>query len=117
MNKRHDGQVGEKLLSERRARAMIGGFPVPRWVVFCEAMLAKRYRVYLREALSTYSKYISVVSNGRKFKVRFSNHRPSSAGFQMGDCDFFVGITQAGIATTEDAIKATIEHMEGKDYS
>lgn len=113
MQRKHNGQVSERILNDRKARAILGGFPIPRWVVFCEAMIAKRYNVYLREALTTYSKYITVRHKGRHFKVRFSNHKPSFYTRSLDDCDIWVGVTNDGVITTEKAIEATIAHMEG----
>jgi hypothetical protein len=60
------------------------------------------------DAVTTVSKYVFVRRGGKRFKVRFSNHKPARWREQSRDCDFFVGITNTGVTRTEDAIRATL---------
>lgn len=100
--------VTERFLTKRIGD---GRYPTAKWIEFCRAMLAYNYVVSLYEARQTYSKYITVTSRGQSFKVRFSDHRPIYEKEMNGDCDFFVGVTNTGVRTTEDAIQATLEHF------
>ena len=81
-----------------------------RWISFCEECMDRGYKCYLYEARRTYSKYITVVDNNRReFKVRFSNHKPILWRERNQDCDFFVGVTNFKVTTTQDALRAVDE--------
>lgn len=77
-----------------------------KWIVFCETLLKERYTLYLYEANKTFSKYITVCKGGRCFKVRFSNHKPAYSKENENDSDFYVGVSNFGTTTTEDALLA-----------
>jgi hypothetical protein len=96
----------EKLLKERAERCMNKGFPKQKWIEFCEAMLEKGYKLHLYEARRTVSKYITVIKGKKRFKVRFSNHKPILQREALGDCNFFVGVTNFKVTTTQMAIQA-----------
>jgi hypothetical protein len=66
--------------------------------------------VFIHESRTTVSKYVYVSQerNGPQFKVRFSNHKPSFAKESAEDCDFFVGVTNTGVRTTEMAVNAVL---------
>jgi hypothetical protein len=78
-------------------------FPVPKFVLFIETALKFGYRVRLYDAQTTVSKYVTVYNKKKKFKVRFSNHKPNRQRELEGNCDFFVGRTHLGVTTTRDA--------------
>ena len=80
-----------------------------KWIVFCEILLNEGYTLFLYEANKTFSKYVTVCKKGKTFKVRFSNHRPSYAKEFENDSDYYVGVSNLGITTTEDALRATRE--------
>lgn len=82
-----------------------------KWIVFCETLLEKGYSLNLYEASKTFSKYITVSKNGRSFKVRFSNHRPAISKQITNDSDFYVGVSNFGTTTTEDALKAVEDYF------
>jgi len=89
------------------------GWPKPKWIIFCETVISHGLSAQLYEARKTVSKYITVRDKrGRSFKVRFSNHRPNSVREENGDCDFFVGVANKTVTTTEQAIAATLKHFE-----
>lgn len=77
-----------------------------KWVMFCEYFLVRGYSLRLYEAKKTVSKYITLhkpKSGKRRYKVRFSNHRPIRDREVEKDCDFFVGVTHLGVSTARDA--------------
>ena len=102
--------VTRTFLRARQLRAK--GFPKAKWIEFCEICLDSGFTVSLYEARKTYSKYVSVLKDGRSFKVRFSNHAPIKSREVNGDCDFFVGHTHLGVTNTEAAIKAVALHFQ-----
>lgn len=99
-------RVTAEFLAERVRAVVAAGYSKQKWVEFCEAMLARGHSVSIYEARRTVSKYITVRSGKRTFKVRFSNHKPIKGRELAGDCDFFVGWTHTGVRTTAQAIDA-----------
>lgn len=105
-------RVTAAYLAERTARLREKGYGKPKWIQFCEAMLARGLGVTLYEARKTVSKYVTVHTRGKPaFKVRFSNHRPNRIREDRGGCDFFVGVANNAVTTTEQAIAATLGHF------
>src|SRR5690606_37361076 len=86
--------VNADFLNDRKRRLAEGGYPVSKWITFCEHLLGLGFAVYLHEARTTRSKYVYVTRGGRggAFKVRFSNHRPAMSQEDRGDSDFYVGV-------------------------
>lgn len=84
------------------------GYAKPKWVHFCERMLSVGLTVSLYEARKTRSKYITISNGNRSYKVRFSDHRPILWREDSGDCDFFVGVSNRSVTTTDQAIAATL---------
>lgn len=81
----------------------------PKWIYFCEFMLAKGLTVSLYEAKETVSKYVTVsLADRGEFKVRFSNHKPNKYKEVNRFCDFFVGYNNLENTTTQQAIFATL---------
>lgn len=104
--------VTDKVLNSRKAWLAKIGYPVSRWISFCEVMLGHGLTVTLYEAKQTRSKYITVAREGQKpYKVRFSDHAPIAQRETRGDCDFFVGRTNFTVTTTEQAILATLKNF------
>lgn len=105
-------RVTPEFLKARVERVIQLGYSKQKWVEFCEAMLSHGFTLELYEARRTFSKYITVISGGMRYKVCFSNHKPIKDRELAGDCDFFVGRTHLGVSTTAQAIQATIKHFE-----
>lgn len=109
-------EVTRTFLRERELRCKRAGYPKQKWIEFCELCLESEFTVHLYEARKTHSKYVTVSrsTNGKRFefKVRFSNHPPIAARERQRDCDFFVGRTNLGIYTTEQAIYACAKHFD-----
>lgn len=103
--------VTPNLIRHRTEIMEKAGFPQPRYLQFCEWLLqCGVFSVYLHEAQSTRSKYVTIKQLGhrrrRAFKVRFSDHRPNKQREIAGDCDFFVGKSNLGWTNTAAAAAA-----------
>lgn len=83
-----------------------------KWIQFCEILINEGYDTYLYEARKTFSKYITIRKGNKKFKVRFSNHKPIKYKELLKDCDFFVGVNNFKVTTTDDALNAVRQYME-----
>jgi hypothetical protein len=99
-------------LAQRVKEAEAKGWGKAKWIMFCERMMAEGFDVTLYEARRTFSKYVTVRSGAKSYKVRFSNHRPIKRREEAGDCDFFVGVCNLTTTTTDQAITATLEAMK-----
>lgn len=104
-------KITPAILAERAQWSIDNGYQKQKRITFCEEMIARGFTLYLYEAKETWSKYITVSKGKISFKVRFSNHRPNKQKERAGDCDFFVGVNNGSIATTEQAIEATFKHF------
>lgn len=83
-----------------------------KWISFCETLILQGFDLYLYEARKTVSKYITIKQGKKRFKVRFSNHKPIYYKEVQRDCDFFVGVSNLGTTTTEDALQAVYKYMK-----
>ncbi|NVM43163.1 hypothetical protein HWX16_23035 [Ochrobactrum intermedium] len=109
MKKATNLNLTAQYLQQRTERLAGQGYQKPKWIGFCETVLRAGLTVRLYEARRTVSKYVTVSnSDGRSFKVRFSNHKPIAAREAKGDCDFFVGVTNQTVTTTSQALAATL---------
>lgn len=103
--------VTKGFLEAKKKKLSAGGWPVSKWIQFCEAMLNDGYHLTVMEAWTTKSKYIYVTNsnrapNRRLYKVRFSNHKPNPRTQEAMDSDFYVGVSHGQVTRTEDAIVA-----------
>lgn len=103
--------VSKKFLEKKKAILANGGWPVSKWIIFCEQLLARGYQVVVYEAKTTRSKYVYVVKDRRQFKVRFSNHKPRFDAQIGNDSDFYVGVSHGLVTTTDDALKAVEQYF------
>lgn len=83
-----------------------GGWPISKWILFCRECLNMGLHIGLYEAATTRSKYVYVLDAARsqRFKVRFSNHRPNVRAQEQEDSDFYVGVSNGKVTTTDDAL-------------
>lgn len=88
------------------------GYPIPKWIEFSETLIKWGCEVELLEAKTTYSKYLYVKKGRENIKVRFSNHKPSYKREANGDSDYYVGVGNFGIVTTEHLLKKL--ELEGR---
>lgn len=91
-----------------KGRYRDAGFSIPKYLQFVEAALNYQCRVYLYDAQTTVSKYVTLMRGKRKYKVRFSNHKPNLNKEKNGESDFFVGVTNLAVTTTDDAWRAAL---------
>lgn len=107
--------VTKEILDQRAEYSVSKGYSVQKWIQFCRIMMEQGFRVNVHEAVTTLSKYITVTDpkGHKKFKVRFSNHRPNKDVEKSSDSDFYVGVANNKTTTTEQAIAATLAHMNG----
>lgn len=104
--------VTRQFLQSRIEHLQAAGYNKPKWIQFCERMIDAGLIVTLYEARRTVSKYVTVKDeSGKRYKVRFSNHRPIPAREASADCNFFVGVTNRTVTTTGEAIRATFSHF------
>ena len=101
-------KISQPYLEKVKSNFKTLGYRPPRWSYFCEVMLIHGFRVYMYEAKNTNSKYVTIEKDKKTFKVRFSDHKPIFEREIKKDCDFFVGITNTGTRTTENAIQAAL---------
>jgi hypothetical protein len=89
---------------------------LPKYIQFIRRALEMHYKVWLYDYPKSPSKYVTV-RHGKKLKflVRFSNHKPIEYLEQKGTCDFFVGVTNQGVTTTEMAWTAMMERFGRMD--
>lgn len=87
-------------------------YPLPKYVQFIKRALGAGLRVRLYDCPSTVSKYVTIIHHGKRFKIRFSNHKPIFSREMKGDCDFFVGVTHTGVKTTDDAWTAMVKAFQ-----
>ncbi len=82
-----------------------GWNPPPKWIQFCQSMLTKGWKISLYRAKTTVSKYLYVrkdtYNRTKIFKIRFSNHKANWRKENDRDCDFYVGMGNKGVITTE----------------
>jgi hypothetical protein len=107
MAKQDRANLTLRFLEGRKEIFTKAGYPCPKWIEFSEEFLKLGFQVTLYEAKTTVSKYITVVKDKHRFKVRFSNHKPIKHRELQGDCDFFVGVTNLRTTNTRMAILAT----------
>lgn len=105
MRKYNSGNfISKEYLDSLKPAYKKGGWPVPKWIVFCEKMIDAGWKVSLYRAKTTVSKYIYIHKEKNVLKIRFSNHRANVFKELNGDCDFYVGIGNNGVITTEQLI-------------
>lgn len=110
-------KIDRAYLANRAAKTVAAGYAVPKWITFCAWALDIGLYVQLYDAVTTVSKYVylSKHKDGKRYKIRFSNHKPNKAKELEEDCDFFVGVTNTGVRTTGDAMAAVTAWLTGEN--
>jgi hypothetical protein len=88
------------------------GYSVPKWIKFCKEMLNTGWKVKLYRSKSTFSKYIHISKGETNLKIRFSNHKANINQEQKGDSDYYVGVGNNGVITTEQLIEKIEKEYE-----
>lgn len=109
--KKNGGRFALEDIKKREDSLARAGFAPSKYLGFCRTLLSEGYQLHLYEARETYSKYITVSLGRKRFKVRFSNHKPIRVREMNGDCDFFVGVNHTSTTTTADALRAVREYF------
>lgn len=78
-------------------------YPTPKYLTFIRNMLEDGWAVKLYT--SGVSKYVFCLKGEHLYKVRFSNHKPRVDKELEEDCDFYVGISNLAVNTTEEIEK------------
>lgn len=86
-------------------------YSIPKYIQFIERALTCGFKVILYMPKTTRSKYVTVQYKHKKYKIRWSNHKPIKDLEEQGSCDFFVGVTNLHITTTEQAWEAMLNHF------
>lgn len=85
------------------------GFPIPKWIMFSQILIAHGWTVELIRSKTTFSKYLHVSIGEMAYKIRFSNHKANKAAENKMDCDFYVGVGNNGVITTEELIQIMLK--------
>lgn len=85
------------------------GYPVPKWIQFSQILIGNGWTVELYRSKTTLSKYLYISCGGMEYKIRFSNHKANKAKEEMMDCDFYVGVGNQGVITTEELIEIILK--------
>lgn len=94
-------KLGKKCIMRMMGRCK--KYPPPKYLLFCKFLFEKQFRVYLHEAKTTNSKYVTIARGRQEVKIRFSDHRPNKHVQERADSDFYVGISNGITNTTRDA--------------
>lgn len=84
-------------------------YPTPKYLIFIRDMILRGWAVKIYKA--RVSKYVFVSRGEHLFKIRFSNHKPLVSREDEKDCDFYVGISNRQVSTTEQ-IMAKLKEYE-----
>ena len=91
---------------------MIENYPKPyapaKYLIFIKTMIENGWMVKLYVA-NKVSKYVFISKGDEVYKIRFSNHKPLLNKEAEDDCDFYVGISNMQVSTTEQIIKKIIK--------
>lgn len=83
-------------------------YPTPKYLIFAKTMYHNGWKVKIYVA-NKVSKYIFIIKGDEIFKIRFSNHKPLYGREMENDCDYYVGISNRQVSTTEEIIKKLIK--------
>ena len=113
IKKAKNRHLSPEYLDRRTKQLLRHGYGKTKWIEFSETLLKAGFTVTLYEAKNTYSKYLTIIREEKRFKVRFSNHKPNKTKEELNDCDFFVGVCNLKTTTTNDALWAVKEYFDG----
>lgn len=88
---------------------LTNGWPIPKWIQFAQILLGNGWSVDLYRSKTTLSKYLFISHGGKEYKIRFSNHKANKDNEDNMDCDFYVGVGNNGVITTEELIQIILK--------
>jgi len=101
-------------------KSMINGYSKkrrykPKWIRFCRIFLIKDYKVEVCLSKLKSSKYIFLIKNEKKLKLRFSDHKPSKKQEDDRDSDVYVGPSNYGNIKTKEAVNIALYFFNDND--
>jgi hypothetical protein len=105
-------ELNKEYLDKIKPNYLKNGYPVPKWIQFSEAMIDLGCQVELHQTQATVSKYIYLTKDNKKLKIRFSNHKANHQMETKQDCDYYVGVGNYGVVTTEQLIVKLKDNFE-----
>lgn len=106
---RNATQLNLAYLDELKPKYTAKGYPIPKWIIFCETMLHHGWGVFLYRAQTSVSKYVYIKYAGLEYKIRFSDHKPAREREEIQDCDYFVGIGNKQSLTTQQLLRELLD--------
>lgn len=82
-------------------------YNTPKYLLFMKEMADNGWKVKLYVA--RVSKYVFLIKGEDVIKIRFSNHRPLLYKEEENDCDYYVGVSNKQITTTEELTKKLLK--------
>lgn len=93
-----------KRLNLNKVKHTIQNYPkeyaTPKYLLFIKNLLEDGWAVKLYTA--GVSKYVFCLKGDHLYKIRFSNHKPRVDKELEEDCDFYVGVSNLAVNTTEE---------------
>ncbi len=83
-------------------------YPIPKWIIFSQTLIKDGWVVRLYRAKTTFSKYLFISRDKKMLKIRFSNHKANKLKELANDCDFYVGVGNKGVITTEELLRTLL---------
>lgn len=84
-------------------------YDAPKYLRFILRMLREGWEVKMYiPRKNKISKYVFVSKDDRIYKIRFSNHKPIVQRELDNDCDFYAGISNLKVMTTEQIAKTIL---------
>ena len=102
-----------KKFSLGKTEGMITNYPkqysTPKYLIFIREMIKSGYTVKVYKA--GVSKYVFIIKGDEIYKIRFSNHKPLYMKEIENDCDFYVGVSNTSVHTTEQIMTKILKKV------
>lgn len=109
-------KIHEEDLLELEANYVDSPYGKPKFLEFIRKVYdLHQFTIKLYDSQSTVSKYVTLYKGKKSYKIRWSNHKPNFNKEKAGACDFFVGVTNLKVTTTEQAYKAALAYFKEED--
>lgn len=112
--KKVQNKVVDREFLKGRARHMIQfGYPIPKWMEFCQEMLAQGFHIVLTEHKKSSAKYLIVSFEGQAVQVRFASEIDHTHQQWDAECQFLVGGRKSN-SNTFHAIRGVVDKLTGE---